>query len=150
MAGIIRLASINDLPEIQRIVRDAYVRYVERIGKPPAPMLDDYRQHILAREAWVMLNEIDMTGVLVLISHPDHLLLDNVAVDPRIQGKGIGRALIEFAEREAVRRGHNEIRLFTHQKMYENLLMYLRLGYKEIGRGMQDGFDRVFFRKLIA
>jgi len=150
MAGHIRPASIDDLPEIQRIVRDAYVKYVERIGKPPAPMLDDYRKHILAHEAWVMLNEIDMTGVLILIPHAGYLLLDNIAVDPRFQGKGIGRALIEFAEREAARRGYSEIRLFTHQKMHENLLMYPRLGYEETGRFAQDGFDRVFFRKPMA
>ena len=66
MAGIIRPASIDDLPEIQRIVHDAYIKYVDRIGKPPAPMLDDYRKHILAHEAWVMLNGTDVTGVLIL------------------------------------------------------------------------------------
>ena len=150
MPGHIRPASISDLPEIQRIVHDAYVEYVDRIGKPPAPMRDDYRKHILAHEAWVILNETDVTGILILIPQADHLLLDNVAVDPRIHGKGLGRALIEFAEREAARRGYNEIRLFTHQKMHENLLTYPRLGYEETGRGTQDGFDRVFFRKLIV
>lgn len=148
--GIIRPAATDDLSDIQRIVRGAYVGYVDRIGKPPAPMLDDYRKHILAHEAWVMLNETDVTGILILIPHADHLLLDNVAVDPRMRGKGIGRALIEFAEREAARRGYDEIRLFTHQKMHENLLMYPRLGYEETGRGTQDGFDRVFFRKPIG
>ena len=150
VAGSIRPASIDDLPEIQRIVRDAYIKYVERIGKPPAPMLDDYSKHILAHEAWVIQDGSDIEGVLILVPNTDHLLLDNVAVDPRFRGKGIGRALIEFAEREAARRGYDEIRLFTHRKMHENLLMYPRLGYEETGRGMQDGFDRVFFRKQIG
>ena len=149
MAGIIKPASIRDLSKIQRIVHDAYIKYVDRIGKPPGPMLDDYCKHIQAHEAWVMLNGTDATGVLILIPQSDHLLLDNIAVDPRFHGKGIGRALIEFAEREATRRGYDEIRLFTHQKMHENLLMYPRLGYEETGRGTQDGFDRVFFRKRI-
>lgn len=150
MAGIIRPAAIGGLPEIQRIVHAAYIKYVERLGKPPAPMLDDYRRRIVAREAWVMLDGTDVTGVLILVPRADHLLLDNVAVDPRFRGKGIGRALIEFAEREAARREYNEIRLFTHQKMHENLLMYPRLGYEETGRGTQDGFDRVFYRKQIV
>ena len=150
MAGLIRPASIGDLPELQRIVNDAYVKYVGRIGKPPAPMLDDYRKHILAHEAWVVLDGTAVTGLLVLVPTADYLLLDNVAVDPRFHGRGIGRALIEFAEREAARCGYNEIRLFTHQKMHENLLMYPRLGYEETGRGAQDGFDRVFYRKQIV
>ena len=54
MAGIIRPASIDDLSKIQRIVHDAYIKYVDRIGKPPGPMLDDYCKHILAHEAWVI------------------------------------------------------------------------------------------------
>jgi GNAT superfamily N-acetyltransferase len=150
IADIIRPASIDDLPEIRRIVHAAYVKYVDRIGKPPAPMLDDYRKHILACQAWVMLDGTDIAGILILVPAADHLLLDNVAVDPRCRGSGIGRALIEFAEHEAARRGYNEIRLFTHQKMHENLLLYPGLGYEEIGRGTQDGFDRVFFRKRIV
>src|SRR4051812_44953198 len=116
VTGLIRPAAIGDLPEIQRIVHDAYVKYVAHIGRSPAPMLDDYRRHILAHEVWVILNGSDLTGILVLVPDADHLLLDNVAVDPRFHGKGIGRALIEFAEHEAARRGYNEMRLFTHQK----------------------------------
>ena len=150
VAGIIRPAVIGDLPEIQRIVHAAYIKYVERLGKPPAPMLDDYRRHIVAHEAWVMLDGTDVTGVLILVPRADHLLLHNVAVDPHFRGKGFGRALIQFAEREAARREYDEIRLFTHQKMHENLLMYPRLGYEETGRGTQDGFDRVFYRKQIV
>src|ERR1051325_1202771 len=111
LTAAIRPASLDDLPEILRIVHDAYIKYVERIGKPPAPMLDDYRQHIEAQETWVMQDGADVTGVLVLTARTDYLFLDNVAVDPRFQGKGVGRALIEFAECEGVRRGYQEIRL---------------------------------------
>ena len=95
MAGIIRPAAVGGLPEIQRIVHAVYSKYVERLGKPPAPMLDNYHRHIVAHEAWVMLDGTDVTGVLILVPRADHLLLDNVAVDPRFRGKGIGRALIE-------------------------------------------------------
>jgi len=31
-------------------------------------------------------------GVVVLVWEPDHLLIENVAVDPDFQGRGIGRA----------------------------------------------------------
>jgi len=31
--------------------------------------------------------------------------------------------------------------------MTENRRLYLRLGYAEIGGGIVDGFDRVFYRK---
>jgi GNAT superfamily N-acetyltransferase len=149
MANSIKPASIADLGTVERIVHDAYVKYTERMGKQPGPMLDDYRQRIQAHEVWLFLDDRNIAGVLVLSPKSDHLLLDNVAVDPAHHGKGIGRALIEFAEREAARRGYGEVRLYTHQKMHENIAMYPHLGYQETGRGQEDGFARVFFRKRI-
>jgi ribosomal protein S18 acetylase RimI-like enzyme len=57
--------------------------------------------------------------------------------------------LIAFAEREAARRGFDEITLYTNAQMTENLALYPALGYMEIGRRSEYGFDRVFFRKAI-
>ena len=150
MPGPIRPASIVDLPAVERIVRDAYVKYISRMGKTPRPMLDDYRKRIRAHEIWVILDNNIVVGVLVLLPESDHLLLDNVAVDPAFHGRGIGRILIEFAEREANRRGYDEIRLYTHRTMHENIAMYPRRGYEETGRCTQDGFERVFFQKRIT
>src|SRR5579883_2632601 len=101
----IRPGTAEDLTAIERIVRDAYAKYVERIDKPPAPMLDDYRQRIRDHAAWVLEQGDDVVAVLVLLPEADHLLLDNIAVDPEQQGEGLGRALMDFAEMEARRRG---------------------------------------------
>ena len=53
------------------------------------------------------------------------------------------------AEAEARRRGFGEIRLYTHQRMVENPPFYAALGFEETGRGVQDGYARVFFRKRL-
>jgi GNAT superfamily N-acetyltransferase len=144
----IRPALSADLPRIERIVHAAYARYIPRIGKPPGPMGDDYAARIRAGSVWVAGDHVD--GVVVLLDAPGHLLLDNVAVDPDAQGKGIGRLLIAFAEAEARRRGHAELRLYTHQLMTENIALYARTGWEETGRGEQGGFARVFFRKRLS
>lgn len=145
----IRPAGASDLPAIVRIVSAAYEKYVVRIGKPPGPMLDDYPSHIRAHTAWVIEIAGRVGGIIVLLPKDDHLLLDNVAVDPALQGRGIGRALMAFAEKEAQRRGYRELRLYTHEKMTENLAMYSALGWHETGRGEEAGYRRVFFRKTI-
>ena len=62
----------------------------------------------------------------------------------------VGRALMAFAEAEACRRGYREVRLYTHQTMTENIAMYPRLGYQETGRGIEDGYARVFFAKPLG
>lgn len=147
---LIRPADADDLPAVERIVADAYRVYIERIGKPPGPMLDDYAAHIRSHAAWVAETDDQVVGVLVLIGEADHLLLDNIAVDPGHHGRGIGRALMNFADQEAVRRGYREITLYTHEKMTENLAMYPALGWQETGRREQNGYQRVFFRKSLG
>ncbi len=145
----IRLAEPDDVTALSGIVTAAYQKYIERIGKPPAPMLDDYAERVRGRTAWVAEMDGVVAGLIVLLPQDDHLLLDNVAVNPARQGHGIGRALMAFAEREALRQGYTELRLYTHETMTENLAMYPALGWQETGRGSQSGYVRVFFRKQI-
>ena len=90
-----------------------------------------------------------MAAIIVLLPEPDHLLLDNIAVRPDRQGQGLGRRLIAFAEEQARRLGHSEVRLYTHEKMTENIALYTRLGFVETGRGQKAGYDRVFMTKRL-
>lgn len=56
----------------------------------------------------------------------DHMQMKQVAVDPELQGQGIGAALIQFAEDEARSRGVSL--MFCHAR--ENAVpFYLRQGY---------------------
>jgi ribosomal protein S18 acetylase RimI-like enzyme len=89
-------------------------------------------------------------GLVVLEDQDGYLLLDNVAVAPAAQGQGLGRKLIAFAEGEAVRRGYDELRLYTHVLMVENIALYQRLGFVEIGRVQEKGFDRVYMAKRLT
>ena len=148
---MIRRAQPEDRAAVERIVRDAYGIYIERIGKPPGPMLDDYAA-LIADGAVSALDEPDGTiaGIIVLLPQPDHLLLDNIAVRPDRQGQGLGRQLVAFAEAEARRLGHAELRLYTHQRMTENIALYTRLGFVETGRGREAGYDRVFMTKRLG
>ena len=111
-------------------------------------MLDDYSTRIAQGSVSVIEDsQGTVAGIIVLLSESDHLLLDNIAVHPDRQGQGFGRILIEFAEREANRLGYNEIRLYTHERMTENIDLYRRIGFVETGRGQQSGYDRVFMVK---
>jgi ribosomal protein S18 acetylase RimI-like enzyme len=146
----IRAATAADVPAIRQIVEEAYRHYIPRIGKPPAPMLDDYVARVSESVVWVIEEGCSLAGVIVLLPGPDHLLLDNIAVAPARQRSGLGRRLLAFAEAEAVRRGYPEIRLYTHQAMTENRRLYAAIGYEETGRGSESGYERVFMRKRLA
>ena len=147
---MIRPAEPGDRAAVEAIVDAAYSIYLERIGKAPGPMLDDYAR-LIAAGAVSVLDDPDGTiaALIVLLPKPDHLLLDNIAVRPDRQGRGLGRRLIAFAESETRRLGYAELRLYTHEKMTENIALYRRLRFRETGRGREAGYDRVFMAKPI-
>ena len=146
----IRAAVETDVMRAHDIVQAAYRFYIARMGKPPGPMLDDYARRQRDAQLYVASLGEETVGIAVLVRAPDHLQLDNVAVHPRWQGRGIGRALIAFAEKIAREQGVPELRLYTHVTMTENIALYTRIGFVETHRGREEGYERVFMRKLLA
>ena len=144
----LRRATVDDLPAIRAVIDAAYARYLTRMDKPPAPMLRDYGPSVEAGTTWVTGSPI--TAVLTLYPRDDHLYVENIAVDPSAQGRGLGRALMEFAEQEAARRGLRRMALVTHEVMTENQAIYARLGYLETGRRSEDGYRRIYMEKPLT
>jgi ribosomal protein S18 acetylase RimI-like enzyme len=131
---------------VREIVETAYAVYVGRIGRRPGPMDDDYERQIA--EGRVHVTDTDpIEGLVVLLEDDEQLVLDNVAVAPESQHRGVGLALIAFAEAVARGRGFPRILLYTHELMTENQALYASLGYREVERREEAGFRRVFMRK---
>ena len=148
-APLIRPATAADVSAIAGLTAAAYRVYVERIGREPAPMLADHDALVAAGEVWVAEVGGTVAGALVVRDAEQALLLESVAVAPAAQGQGVGGALIRHAEHLAAERGLGAIELYTNARMTENLRLYPRLGYDQVGRRRQDGYDRVYFRKLV-
>ena len=147
---VVRLATAGDTTAARACVVEAFEPYVERIGRAPAPMLLDYPTLISEGRVWVAQRSSQLEGVLVQYETPDGFYVDTVAVSARCRGTGLGRALLEFAEAEAVRRGFTSIYLCTNSKMTENQVLYPKIGYVEYDRKTEAGYDRVFYRKPLA
>jgi ribosomal protein S18 acetylase RimI-like enzyme len=149
-ASMIRKAVARDEAEIRDCAEQAYARYVPRIGRKPAPMDADYAARIAAGDVHVATDAAGrLEGFVVFHAEDGHVLLENVAVLPRAARRGVGKALIGFCEHAARESGLRTVRLYTNEKMTENLGMYPRLGYREIGRRTENGFDRVYFEKTL-
>jgi ribosomal protein S18 acetylase RimI-like enzyme len=132
---------------VAALVDAAYRHYIERIGRPPGPMTEDYAEVIRDRQVTVAEEAGEIVGVVVTGLGEQGFLLDNVAVHPAHQGKGIGKTLLGHAEADARRAGFDSIYLYTNEKMTENRALYARLGYVEYEELRQRGFARVFMRK---
>ena len=149
-AAIIRAAAPSDVAAITRCVCAAYLRHIERVGKQPWPMLQDYSTVIRTSQVHVAERDGCILGVLELLMTDEGCLLDSVAVDPSAQSTGIGRQLLEFAENEARRNGFRSIYLMTNEKMTENQALYARIGYVLFDRQTVHGYSRVLMRKPLA
>jgi ribosomal protein S18 acetylase RimI-like enzyme len=147
---MIRPADLGDVDALRAIAVAAYEKYLPRIGRPPAPMTADYSQAVRNRQVWAAVWDGEISGFAVLITQPGYLELENIAVLPAAQGRGIGALLLSLTEDRARELGLGEIRLYTNEAMTENLGYYTRHGYAETHRAEQDGFNRVFFRKLVG
>ena len=143
----IRRAKADDVDSVQACARAAYAKYVERIGREPAPMVADFARQIELGVVRVAEVESSVVGYVVYFAEGDHIHLENIAVHPTHAGSGIGRRLMEHVEQEAMSGGFAAVELYTNEAMTENLSLYPKLGYLETDRRRQDGFDRVFFRK---
>ncbi|MBW8723960.1 MAG: GNAT family N-acetyltransferase [Inquilinus limosus] len=91
----------------------------------------DYVRALAEHEIWAIDGIHGCIALIELRPEPDHLLIVNVAVDPGHQGRGLGRRLLDFAEREAQRRSLAELRLYTNIRMSENRALYASRGYRE-------------------
>ena len=131
------------------MVTDAYTKYIERIGRPPAPMTADCTVALEHSRVWVLESGDAIVGTLVTEDRADHLLLETLAIAPSAQGMGYGRLLLDRAECDAVGLGLTEVRLYTNEAMTENLSFYPRHGYRETHRAVDDGFRRVYFSKTV-
>jgi ribosomal protein S18 acetylase RimI-like enzyme len=83
-------------------------------------------------------------GYMIAWPETDAYFIDNIAIDPLHQGKGLGRQLIDYAIGEARRLRLPALRLYTNVAMTENLSMYAHLGFVETHRAMEEGFHRVY------
>jgi ribosomal protein S18 acetylase RimI-like enzyme len=146
----LRPATPADADAVAALVDAAYGHYVERIGRPPGPMTEDYSQVIRERQVTVAEDGGEIVGFVVTGPGDEGFLLDNVAVHPSHQGSGLGRTLLELAEAEARQAGFDSIYLYTHEKMTENRAMYARIGYVEYERRSEHGLARVFMRKRLS
>lgn len=128
-ALVFRRAGPADAALVAAITHAAYAKWVPVIGRKPSPMLADYNAAV--RDHLVELAYLDdkPVGLIELIPAADHLLLENIAVDPAAHGQGIGRRLMQRVEQHAVEMGLPMVRLYTNKAFATNLDFYLHLGY---------------------
>jgi ribosomal protein S18 acetylase RimI-like enzyme len=127
---VLRQAKASDAAEVRKLTRDAYAKWVPLIGREPKPMTADYDEAVRNHRIDLLHLEGTLAALIETIAEADHLLVENVAVSPAFQGRGLGRKLMAYAEQLAASAGYREVRLYTNKLFAENVALYRRLGYR--------------------
>ena len=135
---------------IRQLVREAYARWVPVIGREPRPMGADYEAAVRDHRFDLLFLDGVLAGLVETIDEGDGLLVENLAVSPAFQRRGLGAQLMAHAKAVALSLGHERIRLFTNKRFTENVILYRRLGYDVDGEeDLGGGTIRVDMSKTL-
>lgn len=147
---MIRPAVPGDVDAISEVVNRAYSRFVPLIGRIPAPMTDDYTALVEQGSVTVSTDQDEVVGLLVSWVDGDSYYIDNIAVDPSMQGSGIGSGLLNRALERAGECGCDRVWLYTNAVMQENIGYYERRGFVVYEQRFDKGYDRIFFERRLT
>jgi GNAT superfamily N-acetyltransferase len=126
----------NQIPELGRICYDAFSTLQDRHGYPrDFPDVDTGRMiiaHVATRSDYTGVTAV-LDGTVVgsnYLLHSDPVSgVGPITVDPKVQTRGIGRALMTWVMEEVRRRGIRQTRLFQEAINTTSLSLYASLGF---------------------
>ena len=139
-----REARTTDAAAIAALVRSAFAAQ-SRPTNPPASALKETEttiaEHLAHGGGAVVESDDQLIGALLWSDEDGGLYLSRLSVHPAHRRRGIARALIAEAEREARRRGLGLMHLGTRLVLEENRRLFRSCGFEETTRHRHEGFD---------
>lgn len=138
-------ANSGRVEELLDLITRAFA-YMDGVIDPPSSAhrltVENLREKCEAEIAFAALDGEQLAGCVFLAEREDHFYLGKLAIDPDLQGKGIGRLLMKEAEAIAIAAGKPVIELQTRVELTGNQAAFTRMGFVETGRTAHAGFDR--------
>lgn len=122
-------ARLSDAALVRALTRAAYAKWVPLLGREPSPMVADHESAVRDHHIDILSLNGQQVALIEMIAAPDHLLIENIAVLPAFQGRGLGRRLLAHAEQVTMTKGLAEIRLYTNKLFAKNIALYQKTGY---------------------
>ena len=146
----IERAGPSDAQAVKSLTREAYAAWADLIGREPLPMRADYARAVVDHHIDLLRVQGTLVALIEMIPKTDHLLVENLAVRPRYQGQGYGRALMAHAEQVARSAQLRAVQLYTNQRFERNIAFYLSLGYAiEWEQEMSPGIVAIHMSKHV-
>ena len=94
----------------------------------------------------ILEGEVIAMGAIKRVS-PDAAEVKRMRVRPGLQGRGYGQAMLDSLHRRAARIGYTTLHLDTTVQQRAARGLYLKNGYREVGRGSVGPFDCIYYER---
>jgi N-acetylglutamate synthase-like GNAT family acetyltransferase len=138
-------ADFADWEAVRTLIHEAFA-YMEGRIEPPSSALRLTPQSMAAdaTDGALLLARSGSTLVGCVFVHPkeDALYIGKLAVQPRMHGRGIGKALVGAARAEARMLGLKALELQTRIELTENHAVFIKMGFVKTGETTHQGYAR--------
>jgi GNAT superfamily N-acetyltransferase len=94
----------------------------------------------------ILKGEVVAMGAIKRVS-PDAAEVKRMRVRPGLQGRGYGQAMLDALHCRAADLGYTSLHLDTTVQQRAARSLYLKNGYREVGRGSLGPFECVFYER---
>ncbi|PYV41512.1 MAG: GNAT family N-acetyltransferase [Acidobacteria bacterium] len=162
----IRTATSNDIEDLLALVR-VCIDHLRSCGieqwDEVYPDHNTIERDVRSGTTFLASNARETVGTIVLNDHqePEYAevpwqfttgrvsVIHRLMIRPSMEGKGLGRLLMHFAEARALTTGCRSIRLDAFTENPRALRLYERLGYRDAGQvRFRKGYFRCFEKEL--
>ncbi|MER8763116.1 GNAT family N-acetyltransferase [Mesorhizobium sp. M0701] len=154
--SIVQLAADFDRwDEVLALVMRAFA-FMDEVIDPPSSAhrltVENLRARALEETAFLALKGNEIVGCVFVLKRADDLYIGKLAVEPTLQGQGVGKQLMQAVEDLARSRNRTAIELQTRVELTGNHAAFARLGFRETERTAHKGYDRptsITMRKVL-
>lgn len=138
-------ADFTAFDALHALLRDAFAAMEGRID-PPSSMgrltVDDLRAKAMAEDLFLIRSAALPVGCLFGAARQDSYYVGKLAVAEPLRGKGLARALIEAAARQAGALGLPALELESRVELTGNHAAFAAMGFARTGATRHPGYDR--------
>ena len=142
-AGLsIRLATAEDSSSIASLLNESFKEYRRLYTRAAFAATTPSSEVILVRlkegPIWVAVSDGTIMGTVSMVNRPKGMYIRSMAIRPRVQGRGIGWALLECVEDFARSNGCRRLFLSTTPFLKPAIRLYRCFGFQPTAEGPHD------------
>ncbi|TPI22607.1 GNAT family N-acetyltransferase [Mesorhizobium sp. B4-1-1] len=149
-------ADFDQWGDLLALIRRAFA-YMDGVIDPPSSAhrltAENLRHKARQETAFLAVENGRIVGCVFALERANDFYVGKLAVEPGIQGRGIGGLLMLAVEDFARKRGKDAIELQTRIELTANHAAFARFGFRETERTAHEGYDRptsVTMRKVLS